>query len=308
VEHVKTVESWYQFDQSDLKQKQINYVKLISEIFNVADPYMTPIPYNMTPYQVELHSQSFNVTKELAKHILIIKARGTSFTYSSLIELIMTGIMFDKQIIPIISQDERGGLDSLDVCKWLITNSNAKELKEDAIFTEKSDNIRFRSTGSVIKVYPSSSAADAIRGRRLLRGMIDEFAFQQNDKKLWTSAENCMSSGVGQFLVGSTPCGRQNMFFELVNKTRINAEEIGFYLMETPVFDPKKFDRTQKIASQNLTCVAPWINKERLVFKLSFHLMLILLTKNNNVIFWMTRCHISVGQQSNDALKINYLI
>jgi len=267
-DNLVVAKSWYKFDISKLSDNQSNYCKFLTQSFNVADPYMQPIPYVMTPYQIELHSQSFNVLRENALHILQIKARGTSFTYSSLIELIMTASMFDKQIIPIISQDERGGLDSLDVAKWLIANSNIKELKEDALYTEKGAEIRFKSTGSVIKVYPSSSAGDAIRGRRLIRGLIDEFAFQQNDKKLWAASENCMQSGVGQFLVGSTPCGRQNMFFELVNRTRTDGKEIGFYLMETPVFDPKIFNRNKSILEQpELVSVAPWIVLKKLEVK-----------------------------------------
>ena len=251
--------SWYQYNLSNATQNAKNYLAFLQKSFNVADPYMQPISYDMTPYQVEIHCNSFNVLREDSKHILQIKARGISFTYTSLIELIVTGVLFDSQIIPIISQDERGGLDSLNVAKWLIKNSNLKELKEDAVFTDKSDNIFFKSTGSVIKVYPSSSAANAIRGRRLIRGLIDEFAFQQNDKKLWTAASKCMSHGIGQWLIGSTPCGRQNMFFTLVKKTRENSAELGFYLIETPIFDPKKFNQNISIFKQDLIPVAHWI-------------------------------------------------
>jgi len=265
---LKTVKSWYKFDISKLSKNQSNYCKFLQQSFNMADVYMEPIPYIMTPYQIEFHSQSFNVLRGDALHILQIKARGISFTYSSLIELIMTATMFNNQIVPIISQDERGGLDSLDVAKWLIKNCNIKELREDAEFSEKGSIIRFKSTGSVIKVYPSSSAGDAIRGRRLLRGIIDEFAFQQNDKKLWAAAENCMQSGQGAFMIASTPCGRQNMFFELVERTRIEGKEIGFYLMETPVFDPTKFDRAKSILKQpELVSVAPWIVLKKLEVK-----------------------------------------
>lgn len=256
--------SWYKlkYPLSPIQQK---YIDVLQKVFNVMDPYGQPIPYVMTDYQKEFHSQSFNIMRENAKHILFIKARGISFTVSSLIELIMTASVFKNQIIPIISQREDSAFDTLNVAKWLITNCNLEEIKNQTVFTETSVDIKFTSTGSVIKIYPSSSAADAIRGRRLLRGLIDEYAFQQRDRQLWAAAENCMQSGLGQFLIGSTPCGRQNQFYEFVEKARVNADNVGMYLFDLPCFDPKVFDPKRPIPEQPwLVPVAPWLDIRRL--------------------------------------------
>ena len=259
--------SWYD-PKLKLDVRQETYCKFIMQGFMVDDAYGQPIPYTMTPYQVEFHSQSFNIMREDAKDILFIKARGISFTFSSLIELIVSGATFENQVIPIISQRMGSAKDTLNTCKRLIENCNITEIIEDADFTETSEWIKFKSTNTVIKIYPSATAADAIRGRRLLRGLIDEFAFQTRDRELWAAVENCMAHGIGQMLIGSTPCGRQNMFFEFVDEARKEDNNVGMYLFDLPMFDPTLFNPKKPIHEQTgLVPVAPWVHIKKLEIK-----------------------------------------
>lgn len=267
MEQLQGITSWYSHKLT-LNNAQVAYCKFLMDGFMVDNAYGEPIPYDMTPYQIEFHSQSFNILREDAKDILFIKARGISFTFSSLIELIISATIFEKQVIPIISQRKDSAKDTLNTCKKIISNCKIKEIVEDAEFTETSEWIKFKSTGSVIKIYPSATAADAIRGRRLLRGIIDEFAFQTKDKELWAAVENCMQHGVGQIMIGSTPCGRQNLFYEFVDAARKNEDEIGMYLFDLPVFKPNEFNPKKPIHEQpHLVPVAPWINLQKLEIK-----------------------------------------
>lgn len=269
------MKSWYKL-RYELSPAQSRYCKLLEKSFNVPDPLGNPIPYIMTDYQKEFHSQSFNVQRDKAFHLLFIKARGISFSTSSLIDIIMTAATFSNQVIPIIAQREDGAYDLLNVGKWLIRNCNLNELKNETEFSDSSSEIFFKTTGSTIKIYPSSSAADAIRGRRLIRALVDEYAFQQNDKALWAAVENCMQSGVGQVLVGSTPNGRTNQFHDFVQLAREKGTQVGFYLFELPVFDPSQFDPKAPIPSQDLIPIAPWINLTKLEQKRQLDLQIFL--------------------------------
>lgn len=253
------VPSWYK-PNIKFSQSQLDYINLLEKGFNMKDPFGNPIPYNMTGYQKEFHAKSFNILLKDSKHILFDKARGVSFTYSSLVELIMTAAdeTFQQQLIPIITHREKNSIEILNHCKWLITNCNIKEIKKYAKFTEASTEIYFTNTKSKIQVFPSGDAADAIRGNRLLRGLIDEYAFQRNQKKLWAAAKSTMRSGVGQWIIGSTPNGKNNQYNKFVEQSKMG--NTTFYYFYLPVFNPAKFDVTKPIPEQNLLPIAPWID------------------------------------------------
>lgn len=260
------LESWYSHDEK-LDDAQQQYVDLIQSIFRVRDQLNRPIDYEVTPYQEEYHANSLNVLLDDSKHILWEKARGVSFTWSSLIELIMTAATFENQVIPVISQREKGAEDIVNYGKWLIENAKVPEIRNGFEFTANSKEIRHKKTRSRIVPFPSSSAADAIRSYRCIRGLIDEYAFQQRAKELWTAARETMQGDIGQWIIGSTANGRMNEFYEMVMKARTNADNMGFKLMSLPVFDPEKFDPKTPIQEQDLTPIAPWISLSNLESK-----------------------------------------
>lgn len=254
--------SWYTFDDDSLNEKQRKYVALLENIFYMKNPRGQKVPYKMTPYQKEYHSESLNILEEKAKNIIWNKARGVSFTMSTLVELIMTGASYEDQEIPIISHRQKASYKMLNNAKWLIEKCDLEEIREETYYTSKSSFIEFTRTGSVIRVYPSSVAADAVRSTRLIRGMIDEFAFQRNGHTLWRAAKDTMRGEIGQWIIGSTPNGRQNKFFSLVDKSR--KKDIGFKLFELPVFDPERFDPDKSVHEQDVSPIAPWINIDKL--------------------------------------------
>jgi len=259
--------SWYK-PQLNLTTEQTAYIDTISEIFNVKNPLGQPIPYNMTNYQKEFHSESLNILHERAKDILFNKARGISFSTSSMIELIMTGLSFDEQTIPIIAHREKNAYKLLDLGKWLVQNSNMPEMIDKVEI--KGSCIKFLDTGSTIEPFPSSSAADSVRTLRLIRALADEFAFQQNDSALYTAIQDCIQGDFGQILFGSTPCGRNNKYFQMVELAK-SGQTDKFKLFNLPVFDPTKFNPKRTIFEQPwLIPIAPWISLKKLEEKRKF--------------------------------------
>jgi len=260
IPHPKVL-SWYQ-PKLELTTRQSAYIELLESSFMMRTPEGRTTTYIMTEYQKEFHSASINVLGKDAKDILFLKARGISFSFSSLIELIMTAMMYDGQTIPIIAHREKNAFKLIEVAKWLIDNCKIKEIKDDAEF--KSGSIRFKSTGSVIEAFPSSSAADSVRSIRLIRYLVDEFAFQQHDEQLYTAINDCIQGDFGQGIYGSTPCGRSNMFFRLVDRVKRGELISKYKLFNLPVFDPTKFNPKMNIAIQQLIPIAPWISLKKL--------------------------------------------
>lgn len=248
--------SWY-VSQRKFSEEESIYLETLQMMFNMRNQRGDAIKYAMTDYQKEYHADSLNIKGENSKDILFVKARGISFSYSSLIDLIYTGMTFDNQLLPIICQRYDSSKLLLDVAKWLIRNANIDmgrvEIHETAI--------RFLDTNTVMRPYPSGTASDAIRGSRLLRCMIDEFAFQRRDRELLAAVQDTMQGKLKQILIGSTPAGIKNEFYKLTQNP------IGFTVFRLPVFDEKKFNPNLPIPEQSLIPIAPWIDLDNLEIK-----------------------------------------
>jgi len=102
----------------------MKYLQLLEELFNVRRPTGEITPYRLVEWQKNYHSESVVVKGQNANALLIVKARGISFTWSSAIEAIMTALTYPNTIIPLISQREQGAKDVVKVVGWLIKNAN----------------------------------------------------------------------------------------------------------------------------------------------------------------------------------------
>ena len=249
----KLTPSWY-VPTEKFTEKQLMYVKLVTSTFNMFNQLSQPIPYEPTVYQVEFHANSLNILLEEAKNILWLKARGISFTYGSITELMMSAITFEDQVFPVIAQREQNSKDIVKTGWRLLQKANNRKLHKQFELKGNGSELVNHETGSVIRAYPSNAASESIRSLRLIRYMLDEFAFQTRDKELFTAATHCTQGDLGQGIIGSTPKGRRNYFFDLCNKP------VGFKMFRLPVFDPSKFNPAIKPSLQNLQPVAGWIS------------------------------------------------
>ena len=260
------VDSWYTSNKK-FTAEELAYITVLEESFVVPDELKEPIPYIMTDYQKEFHSESINIKREHAVDILFDKSRGISFTTSSLIDFIVSAASFNDFVFPIIAQRKETGLEILELCKWLVTHCKLKEIRDNVDFTERSMMIRFTNTNSRIIVFPGSNSANAVRSLRLMRAMLDEYAFQQSDKELWSAVDGALTGMFAQKVVGSTPNGTQNHYNELTQKCKVGMnEDIGFYYLKLPLFDPILFNPKKRIQDQlvdGLVPIAPWVNLKK---------------------------------------------
>ena len=252
--------SWYK-SKIQYSSKQQTYLDLIANGFLVQNQEKEWIPYDMTDYQKDFHALSINVLSEEAPDILFFKSRGISFTWSAIIDEIMTAATFDDITIPIIAQNEKASTKIIHTVKRIVQNCRIKEIRDNVRFT--TTGVFFTKTGSSIEAYPSSSAADSVRSMRLLRVHMDEYAFQQRATELLAACQETMQGDLGQLIIGSTPNGRNNKYAEMVIQC-LEGEDIGFYLFDLPVFEKGKFDNDVLPSKQGLEPIAPWISVKKL--------------------------------------------
>ena len=248
--------SWYKTQQI-FTDREKAYIETLQKGFKVQNQLKQWIPYDMTDYQKEYHAASINIKMDKAEDVLFIKARGISFTWSTLIDLIMSCAMFSDMNVPVIAQRENMALKHIKVAQQIIKNCNIKEIKNKVKFTRST--IEFLNTGSMMEGYPSSSAADSVRGLRLLTCLVDEYAFQDSASELLAAIQETMQGSIGQLKIGSTPCGRGNKFFEIIDAIN-SGSDMGFQLFRLPVFDPTKFNSNIDPIDQDIETIAPWIS------------------------------------------------
>lgn len=131
----------------------------------------------------------------------------------------------------IVAPTERQALETLDKCKtWVkAANLSVAESEEEFDALEKDTKVKAK----VIEL-PNGSKIYALPGKPTsLRGftgsvIIDEFAFFENQKEVWKAVYavivNPMAS-IKRIIITSTPNGKGDMFYKLVDENLLNPKE-----------------------------------------------------------------------------------
>lgn len=253
--------SWYEFDESGLNKSQKLYINVIQKIFNVRNPEKKWVPYILEPHQKQYHSESIVCKKYDAADRMIIKSRNTSFTTSTLIDLIMAANEWEDHIVPIIAQRFTDACDIIDDARKILQHVNPNDMLDANEIEMLGTEIKFPN-GSVIRAYPSSSAADGVRGRRTLTMLIDEAAIQRNFKELLAAAQETSSGAIDgkvlfQMNIGTTLRGRTSYFYNFYQRAK-TEEKMEFTVHEWPVINPSKLKTGTPLTEQNLQPIAWW--------------------------------------------------
>ena len=265
--------SWY--PSTKLNRKQIIYLKLLQNIFNVKDASDNWVPYKLQPHQIHWHSQDVAVMREKAKDRIDVKSRNTSFTVSSIISNLMAVPCYDKQIIPFIRLNKERAIDLLTECKDIIAHMTPIRLKDGRLFPfdpskvyiEKMMSITFPN-GTEFRAMPANAAsAESIRGMRIMgsAGMVDEGNFMKAFQVIYIALRDAArgSSKEGnkefQMNIGTTRKGRMtsfNIWYEDVFKSR--PKNLMFF--SWPVLNKVGLDLNKSLLEQDLqdNVIVPW--------------------------------------------------
>ena len=239
-------------------KRQMNYVNLLCNVFNLKNARGELSPYRPEKYQVDYHAHCILAMKDYP-HRIWKKSRGVGATAATMCDALMVAHRYRKQRIPIASITG----DTADVpIEWAIEFADTTQIKE---FFKRRMDITSKcvlDNGSNIFAVPGNNP-DSVRGYRSTFIVYDEFALHTYPKKLKTAGDACVSEG-GQINIISTVSGTENEFWRICE----NAEEFGYKMFEVPMFDPLKFDVTKSVVEQVnsgiITPISPWVNMKKL--------------------------------------------
>lgn len=253
------MDSWYSFDDSVLNKRQKKYISTIESSFKVKNEKGEFVPYKLYPYQKHFHSESV-IARGLNKvrDRLMLKCRGVGYSTMVAIDVICTAQFFDNTTFPILSFRFDAAKELISNIKKIISYSRySKSMKSSPLETE----IKF-TNGSVIRAYPGGNE-ESLRSIRTVSVLVDEFAFFRNDEGSFAALQDTIINR-GQLNIGSTPAGKNNKFWKLIE----NPVEYNFEYFYFPVFEPSKFNPKKNILEQpDLVPIADYMSLEKLESK-----------------------------------------
>lgn len=208
--------SYYKFQPID--RITMRYLNYLSAAFNIKTPQGQKIPYIPYSWQIDYHKNSLLLNGQNTKYDFVMKGRGISYSYSTMIEAINIAAMFPNTIIPVVAHRLQSARDLVNVARWLCENANIDiKINKDK---QSELEIYTKYGKSIIRPYPSGTptSVDAIRQLRPVLVVIDEAGFIKNLRELLTAAENSMQTKQTKIIVGGTPKGKANYFWEMYEK------------------------------------------------------------------------------------------
>lgn len=248
VSKYKTFESFYKgepeffnntyYNHSDIDTVTMRYLNYLSVAFNIKTPQGQKVPYIPYSWQIDYHKNSLLLNKNKTQNDFIMKGRGISYSYSTMIEAINVANVFPNTIIPVIAHRLQAARDIINVGRWICENANIKIEYNKEKNSELEIYTKFGK--SVIRPYPSGTptAVDSIRGLRPIFVVIDEGGMIKNLKDLLTSVENSIQTKQAKIVVGGTPKGKANHFWEM----HANSNLQGYNKYFLPAFDSPKVE------------------------------------------------------------------
>lgn len=245
-------------ENHEYDSRQQDYVKLLTNVFQVKNARGELSPYSPEPYQIDFHAHCMLAMKDY-KHRIWRKARGVGATACTAMDSVMVAHRFRKLTIPVASITGEQAAVPIAWCNELCDNTQIPG------FFNRRQDITTRcvlDNGSSIFVVPGQKP-DSLRGYRSVFIVYDEFAFHDYPKQIKIAGDRCVSEG-GQINIISTVRGTENEFWRILE----NAEEFGYKEFSVPMFDPKIFDIKRpipyQIAEGLIKPISPWMDIEML--------------------------------------------
>lgn len=238
--------------------RQVNYVNLLSAVFNIHNSRGDIFPYEPEGYQIDYHADCMVANPQYPNRIWE-KARGVGASATTMMDALMVGHRYNGVNIPVASITGAQSDGPVDWAIWLADNPQIpgyfvrdKSINSKCILDNK----------STIFAVPGQNP-DALRSFRTIFNIYDEFAFHAYPDKLKTAGDACLSEG-GQINILSTLNGTENTFYDIL----ANATDLGYKVYEVPMFDSAVFDVDRNIFDQIdeglITPISPWVNLQKL--------------------------------------------
>jgi len=250
----------------NLTPSQKRFITLFAAIFQIKDAHGKLKSFEPLLFQQMFLKDSMICNKNY-KHRIVNKGRGVGMSAVIAAELLLLAQSMKGIKIPITSISARTSNVLLEWCIFLCDNSLPINLYEPT----KKINFNFKmerdtSINSVCKlkngsvILPiSGGSPDSIRSLRSPALVLDEFAFNPEQKAILGAGERTLSEG-GQISIISTP-RTSDILNDEFWKIWIYAERMGYKRYEFPIFPKGSINVNKSLLEQDLPpIIAPWID------------------------------------------------
>lgn len=243
-----------------LSDRQRRYVELLPRVFRVRTAAGRVRPYDMQPYQAWWHAHADLPLGSAAKSRIVEKGRGLGLTMMSAMDTLMLAHRSQGGItIPIAGRAGDTSDEFIEKTWHLLDDAHEADFfapRRDVTSRVVLDN------GSRIVPMPGGSP-NKVRSKRIVKGVLDEYAFHEYATQLRQAMRGSLSEG-GTLDIISTHNGADTEYYRLLEETRLGKLNMTrFYF---PVADPKAWRQDVPVKDQvkaGLGLIAPWIGLEQ---------------------------------------------
>jgi len=247
-----------------LTKRQANFIKLFASLFNIYDAHGRVKSFHPLPFQQEFLKDSM-LCNSTYKHRIVNKGRGVGMTAIIAAEILIAAQLMKGVKIPVTSISARTSNVLLEWCIRLSDSCNTIKITEGNIKIERDTTInsvcKLKNGSTIIPI--SGGSPDSIRSLRSPILILDEYAYNPEQKAILGAGERTLSEG-GQITIISTP-RTSDILGDEYWRIWMHAESMGYKKYEFPIFPKGSVNINKSLLEQNLPLpIAYWIDLPQL--------------------------------------------
>jgi len=243
-----------------LTKRQSNFIKLFGSLFNISDAHGRIKPFYPLPFQQEFLKDSM-ICNTIYKHRICNKGRGVGMTAVIAAEALIIAQSMKGVKIPVTSISARTSNILIEWCLKLSDSCNTIKISEGDLKIERDTTInsvcKLKNGSTIIPI--SGGSPDSVRSIRAPALILDEFAFNPEQKAILGAGERTLSEG-GQISIISTP-RTSDILNDEFWRIWMKSEQMGYKRYEFPIFPKGSININKSLLEQDLPpTIAPWID------------------------------------------------
>lgn len=239
-----------------LSDRQRRYVELLPRIFQVKTAGGKVLPYTIQPYQAWWHAHAPLAMGSDAPSRLAEKGRGLGLTLMSAMDALLLAHTKDRITIPVAGRAGDTSDEFVEKTWDLIRDAHDPDFFAPRL--DKTATVELDNRSRIIPL-PGGSPEKS-RSKRLIHGVLDEFAFHEYPDRLLKAIRGSQTEG-GTLDVISTHNGSDTRFYDLTDRARTGQAPFKHFWF--PIHDPKSWRQDLPVKDQvdaGLRLIAPWLS------------------------------------------------
>lgn len=239
-----------------LSDRQRRYVELLPRVFIVKTAAGRVVPYDMQPYQAWWHAHAPLALGKDAPSRLAEKGRGLGLTLMAAMDSLLLAHTRDRITIPVAGRAGDTSDEFIEKTWDLI-----RDCPEGDFFAPRLDKTATIELDNRSRIIPlPGGSPEKSRSKRLIHGVLDEFAFHEYPDRLLKAIRGSQTEG-GTLDIISTHNGSDTRFYDLTDRARQGKAPFKHFWF--PIHDPKAWRQDVPMKTQvdaGLRLIAPWLS------------------------------------------------